>query len=72
MVNVASNISGTPASCAISAKAGISVTSSPGLPIVSAKTSLVWPDRLPEAIDRGGTLVVSIPNLGNVWLNTLP
>ena len=55
------------------AMAGISRTSNPGLPMVSAKTSRV-PSRIAAANPsgfRGSTKVVVIPKHGRVWTNRL-
>ena len=65
--------SGTPAACAISATFGMSRTSRPGLPMVSATTSRV---RSPIAArkparSRGLTNVVKIPKRGSVCVKQI-
>ena len=68
MAKVESNISGSPASWATVAIAGIFKTSKPGLPIVSPNTNLVsgFIADLKPSTSRGSTFVVVIPNRGKV------
>jgi len=65
--------SGTPAAWAISASAGMSMTSRPGLPMVSPSTRRVCgrsAARNPSR-SRGFTNVVVMPNRGSVALSRL-